>query len=122
VDEDGEEIKTSCIAWVERCDKHLDAIAAHAASKAGSTGAAERWAAAREQADRDLIDILSGGELMADEGNREMTRRGHSKTAIYGALARCRVKPFRPGGNKGPYVWRMPDQKPGRQGHFGLPE
>jgi hypothetical protein len=121
VDEDGEEIKTSCIAWVERCDKHLDAIAARAASKAGNTGAASRWQDTRNAADAAILDILSSGELLRDEVVGEMGRRGFGRNAAYDAADRCRVEKVRPGGNTGPYVWRLPGQKPGRQGHFDLP-
>jgi hypothetical protein len=120
-DADGNDIDTSRIVWLSKCDKHLDAIAEKAKTRSGVKGASTRWADQRAQADRDIFDILTPGELFASEALAEMDRRGHPERAARAAAARCRVVITRPGGNTGPYVWRLPQQQPGRQGSFQLP-
>lgn len=116
-------IQTSRIAYLRQHDMFIDQIIEKAAQKRGRAGAASRTEDKHAQADRDLIDILQGGELKQGEVMDEMTRRGHSRDAVYGAKARCHIDVTRPGGNTGPYVWRLPGQKPGRQGSFtfGVP-
>jgi hypothetical protein len=114
VHENGLDISTSRIAYLYPHDKYIDQIVEAGRTKAKAPGVR---AQAQAQQDSDLIDILSGGELEARLVMDEMVRRGHSRDAIYNARARCHID-IRKTSGTGPFVWRLPGQKPGRQGRF----